>query len=78
MKLLVSRILYTLGDWISRTTMFWGKGYGYPLYSKLMRWSVRLDEKGVIWKYVEKTGKCTKKCKCQYTSKNSRNRRNSV
>ena len=73
MNYLVSLLLYHIGDWISRTTMFWGKGYGYGIYRQVMLWSVELDQEGRIWKYVERQNK-----KGLYTKKNSRNRRNSV
>jgi len=53
MKLLLSRIFYVIGDWISLTLMRWGDGYGYPLYSKLMLWSVDLDVHGKIWQHVK-------------------------
>ena len=53
MKLLLSRIFYVIGDLISITTMRWGDGYGYPLYNKLMLWSVDLDTHGKIWKFVK-------------------------
>jgi hypothetical protein len=53
MKLLLSRILYVIGDWISITTMRWGDGYGYPLYNKIMLWSVDLDTHGKVWKFVK-------------------------
>jgi len=53
MKLVVSTILYHIGDMISRTIMRWGDGYGYPIYNKLMLWSVDLDKHGKIWKKVK-------------------------
>jgi hypothetical protein len=33
--------------------MRWGDGYGYPVYNKLMLWSVSLDTHGKIWKHVK-------------------------
>ena len=33
--------------------MFWGDGYGFKIYNKVMLWSVDLDTKGKIWKYVK-------------------------
>jgi hypothetical protein len=33
--------------------MFWGNGYGWKVYNKVMLWSVDLDEEGKIWKYVK-------------------------
>ena len=53
MKLLLSRILYHIGDWISITIMRRGDGYGYPVYNKLMLWSVSLDTHGKVWKHVK-------------------------
>ena len=53
MKLLLSRIFYVIGDLISITIMRWGDGYGYPLYNKLMLWSVDLDTHGKVWKFVK-------------------------
>ena len=34
--------------------MFWGNGFGYGLYRKLMLWSVDLDREGRIWTYKNK------------------------
>jgi len=51
MKLLLSYILYFIGDIISRTLMFWG--YGFKIYNKVMLWSVDLDNQGKIWKRVK-------------------------
>jgi len=53
MKLFFSKILYFIGDLISRTTMRWGHGYGYSFYNKLMLYSVDLDKKGKLWKKVK-------------------------
>ena len=33
--------------------MFWGDGYGFKIYNKVMLWSVDLDTNGKIWKYVK-------------------------
>lgn len=57
MRIIASYILYFIGDTISRTTMFWGNGYGFKIYNKVMLWSVDLDNKGKIWKYVKKGNK---------------------
>lgn len=54
MKLLLSKILYHIGDILSLTTMRWGDGYGWKVYNKVMLWSVDLDKNGKIWKYVKK------------------------
>jgi hypothetical protein len=53
MRLLLSYFLYSLGDAISRTTIFIGNSYGFKIYNKVMLWSVDLDNEGKIWKYVE-------------------------
>jgi hypothetical protein len=53
MRILLSKILYYIGDIISRTTMVLGDGYGYKLYNKVMLWSVDLDTEGKVWKYVK-------------------------
>ena len=51
MKLTLSYILYLIGDIISRT--FISYSFGFKLYNKVMLWSVDLDTKGKIWKYVK-------------------------
>jgi hypothetical protein len=53
MKFLLSQLLYHAGDLISRTTMRWGNGYGYPVYNRIMLWSVDLDPEGKLWKHVK-------------------------
>jgi hypothetical protein len=53
MRLALSYILYIVGDIISRTIMFWGDGYGFKIYNKVMLLSVDLDNEGKIWKYVK-------------------------
>lgn len=53
MKYLLSLTFYYIGDIISRTTMQWFNGFGYSVYSKLMNWSVNLDENDKIWKPVK-------------------------
>jgi len=53
MKYILSYILYTIGDFISKTTMNYCNGYGFKIYNKVMLWSVELDEKGKIWKPVK-------------------------
>ncbi len=49
----LSYILYIIGDIISRTTMRFGYGIGYSVYSKVMNWSVNLDNEHKIWKPVK-------------------------
>ena len=63
MKLLLSKILYHIGDIISLTTMRWGDGYGWKAYNKIMLWSVDLDQNGKIWKYVKSKKKSKSKKK---------------
>ena len=53
MKYFLSLVLYYMGDIISRTTMQWFNGFGYSIYSKVMNWSVNLDENDRIWKPVK-------------------------
>ena len=63
MRLVLSYILYIVGDIISRTFMFYGNGYGFKVYNRVMLWSVDLDNEGKIWKYVEPKKKRKKKRK---------------
>lgn len=51
-RLGLSWILYFAGDIVSKTILRLGIGYG--TYSRLMRLSVDLDDKGHIWKPVAK------------------------
>lgn len=53
MNLLLSKILYHIGDILSSTTMIWGDGYGWKVYNKIMLWSVDLDKDAKIWKRVK-------------------------
>jgi hypothetical protein len=43
--------------------MLWGDGYGFKIYNKVMLWSVDLDKKGLIWKYVKSKPKNKRKKK---------------
>ena len=61
MKLFFSKILYTIGDVISKTTMAWGYGFGYSFYRQVMLWSCNLDTEGKIWKYIKPKKKNKKK-----------------
>jgi len=63
MRLILSYILYFIGDIISRTFMVWGDGYGFNIYNKIMLMSVDLDNEGKIWKYVEPKKKRKKNVK---------------
>ena len=50
-KLLLSKILFYIGDTISNLLYFeWMGIVLYPVYKKLMLWSVQLDKKNVLWK----------------------------
>jgi hypothetical protein len=51
MRLLLSYILYFIGDIISITLMSYG--FGFKIYNKVMLWSVDLDNEGKIWKHVK-------------------------
>ena len=58
MKPLLSKVLYYLGDLISKLFYYtpiskYFTWLLYPIYSRLMIWSSQLDKAGVIWKNVE-------------------------
>lgn len=57
MRYFFSKLLYYIGDIISRTTMVWFDGLGFTLYQKVMLLSCDLDTDGKIWKYVKKQKK---------------------
>lgn len=57
MRFLLAYLLYYIGDLISRTTMRWGNGFGYTLYSSVMNLSVNLDSEHKIWKPVKRKRK---------------------
>ena len=44
-------VLYWIGDIISITFMRFG--LGYPIYNKVMNWSLKFDKNDVIWKKVK-------------------------
>jgi hypothetical protein len=53
-RLLLSKILFYIGDTISNLLYFeWMGIVLYPVYKKLMIWSSDLDKDGVIWKNVK-------------------------
>ena len=58
MKLILSKILYYFGDFISK--LFYWKSFRllsgllYPIYNKVMILSSDLDTDGKIWKIVNK------------------------
>jgi len=58
MKLILSKILYFIGDCISKL-FYWRffkclSGFLYPVYSKVMILGSDLDKDGKIWKIVKK------------------------
>jgi hypothetical protein len=54
MRLILSRILFYIGDTISNLLYFeWMGIVLYPVYKQLMIWSSELDKDGVIWKNIE-------------------------
>jgi hypothetical protein len=54
MKILLSKILFYIGDGISNLLYFeWMGVVLYPIYKKLMLWSCQLDKNGVIWKHYD-------------------------
>ena len=58
MIVLFSKILYHIGDFIS-TLMYWRmfrllSGLLYPIYNKVMIWSMDLDKEGKVWKHINK------------------------
>lgn len=61
MKFILSYVFYYIGDIISLTTMRWGNGYGYTIYSFFMNLSIKLDTKAKIWKHVKQSKRSKKK-----------------
>lgn len=53
MRYVLSYILYSIGDIISKTIMNYGDGYGFKIYNQVMLWSVELDRECKIWKQVK-------------------------
>lgn len=58
MRLILSRLLYYIGDFISRL-FYWHlfrllSGFLYPIYNKVMIWSMDLDKDGKVWKHTNK------------------------
>jgi hypothetical protein len=51
MTRLFSKLFYLLGDAVSRLLYFDCFAWLYPLYSKLMLLSLRLDKKHDVWQY---------------------------
>jgi len=54
MRLILSKILFYIGDTISNLLYFeWMGVILYPVYKNLMIWSSELDKDGVIWKDID-------------------------
>lgn len=49
----LSWALYYMGIVVEYPMHRWDLSFLYPVYSKLMGWSVNLDEAGKVWLYVE-------------------------
>ena len=53
MRLILSKILFYIGDTISNLLYFeWMGIVLHPVYKKLMIWSSDLDKDGVIWENI--------------------------
>jgi hypothetical protein len=52
MKQILSKILYYVGDFISRLLYFNCLSWLYPIYNKIMLQSARLDRQGKVWKFA--------------------------
>jgi len=53
MRLILSRILYYVGDMVSWFLYFNCFSWLYGVYRKIMIWSSELDKDGKIWKNVD-------------------------
>ena len=51
MKILLSKLLYYIGDLISKFLFFDCLSFLYRPYNKIMLLSVRLDKDGKVWKH---------------------------
>ena len=49
----LSWVLYHLGCVVECPMHRWDLSFLYPVYSRLMAWSVNLDKAGKVWLYVE-------------------------
>ena len=54
MRLILSKILYYIGDLVSKFLYFDYFSWLYPLYRKIMILSSDLDKDGKIWKIAKK------------------------
>ena len=52
MKIILSKVLYYVGDLVSRLLHFDCFSWLYPLYSKIMLLSCDLDKDGKVWTSV--------------------------
>jgi hypothetical protein len=48
-RIIMSRICYFLGDWVSKPMVVRDWAWLYPFYSKLMSWSSELDNINAVW-----------------------------
>lgn len=51
MRLILSKILYYIGDLISKFLYYDCFSWLYPLYSKIMILSSKIDKEAKLWKY---------------------------
>ena len=54
MKIILSKVLYYVGDLVSRLLRFNCFSWLYPLYRKIMLLSCDLDRDNKVWKKVNK------------------------
>lgn len=54
MKVILSKILYYVGDFISKLMNYDCFAWLYPLYSRIMSLSCNLDKRGKVWKIVKR------------------------
>jgi len=54
MKIILSKVLYYVGDLVSRLLYFNCFSWLYPLYRKIMLLSCDLDRDNKVWKTVNK------------------------
>ena len=54
MKIILSKVLYYVGDLVSRFLYFDCLSWLYPLYRKIMLLSCDLDRDNKVWKKVNK------------------------
>lgn len=54
MKVILSKILYHIGDLISKLMNYDCFAWLYPLYNRIMGLSCALDKNGKVWKIVKR------------------------